>query len=69
MQITSNYYRCRAQRAALYAESTAQLGVKKTPLSNTQTSSQHLAQPLRPSLHTLRSLANLHKYNCNHRPA
>lgn len=60
MQVTSNYYRCRAQRASYCAESLTLNGEAHSNDNNLLESSPEGA-PLRPSRKTLRRLANLHK--------
>ena len=68
MQVTSNYYRCRAQRAALneslilHAENTSSTERKSYSNSKQPT-------PLRPSRQTLRGFANLSKAQNQNRVA
>ncbi len=62
MQVTSNYYRCRAQRAefaeplSLHVESESSSSVERTSSSNSEQST-----PLRPSRQTLRGFENIFK--------
>lgn len=68
MQVTSSYYRFRAQRSAYCAESLILQGADSSldgALSNTP--SKH--EPLRPSRKTLRRLANLCKSDSANRVA
>ncbi len=70
MQVTSNYYRCRAQRAefaeplSLHVESESSSSVERTSSSNSKQST-----PLRPSRQTLRGLANIFKTQNQNRVA
>ncbi len=69
MQVTSDYYRCRAQRAASAAESLTLLG-ENSPASHSHSiTDANQAQPLSPSRSTLRGLANLYKSEAHNRVA
>lgn len=68
MQVTSSYYRFRAQRAAYGAESlilSGEVPSLDSALSNTPSKQE----PLRPSRKTLRRLANLCKSDSANRVA
>lgn len=68
MQVTSNYYRCRAQRAefagSLTLDVEGSLSVERISSSNSKQST-----PLRPSRQTLRGLANIFKTQNQNRVA
>lgn len=70
IHITSNYFRCRAQRATFAPGSLTLLG--QTPSSGGHplpSMSPSPVKPLSPSRRTLRSLADLHKSETSHRVA
>ena len=60
MQVTSNYYRCRAQRAS-FAESLILHGESSSSTEWSSHSNSKESTPLRPSRQTLRGFANLFK--------
>jgi hypothetical protein len=60
MQVTSNYYRYRAQRSA-FAESLTLHGESSSSVERISSSNSKQSTPLRPSRQTLRGLANLFK--------
>ncbi|MEE2988650.1 MAG: hypothetical protein VX372_03675 [Verrucomicrobiota bacterium] len=68
MHVTSNYYRCRAQRAVLAESLTLHVGstssTERIFLSNSKQST-----PLRPSRQTLRGFENLFKAQNQNRVA
>lgn len=68
MQVTSNYYRYRAQRASYCAESLT-LQEKAPSNENDLPDAASEPVPLRPSRKTLRRFANLHKNESENRVA
>jgi hypothetical protein len=60
MQVTSNYYRCRAQRA-VFEESLILHGESSSYIGSISYSNSKQPKPLRPSRQTLRGLAKLSK--------
>lgn len=68
MQVTSSYYRCRAQRAAFSAESLTLLG-EDSRESHPTAAGNGPSKPLSPSSRTLRCLADLRKPETQHRVA
>ena len=60
MQVTSNYYRCRARRA-VFAESHILHEESSSSTDSMSYSDSNQPKPLRPSRQTLRGLANLFK--------
>ena len=68
MQVTSNYYRCRAQRAA-FAESLILHEESSPSAERLSYSNSKQLKPLRPSRQTLRGLANLFKAQNQNRVA
>jgi hypothetical protein len=68
MQVTSDYYRCRAQRAAFCAESLTLSG-EDAPAVNSISNHSKSATPLCPSSRTLRGLEKLHKSEKQNRVA
>ena len=68
MQVTSNYYRCRAQRA-VFAESLILYGESSSFTDSMSYSYSKQPKPLRPSRQTLRGLANLFKAQNQNRVA
>jgi len=68
MQVTSNYYRCRAQRAA-FAESLTVHEESSSPVERISSTNSKQSTPLRPSRQTLRGFANLFKAQNQNRVA
>ena len=68
MQVTSNYYRCRAQRA-VFEESLILHGECSPSTERLSYSNLKRPKPLRPSRKTLRGLANLFKAQNQNRVA
>jgi hypothetical protein len=60
MQVTSNYYRCRAQRSE-FVESLTLHGEIPSNVERIAPSNSNRLTPLRPSRQTLRGFANLFK--------
>jgi hypothetical protein len=68
MQVTSNYYRCRAQRAA-FTESLTLHKENFSSVDSISSSDSKPSAPLRPSRQTLRGFANLFKAQNQNRVA
>ena len=68
MQVTSNYYRCRAQRAA-FGESLTLHKESSSSVERISSSNSKQPAPLRPSRQTLRGFANLFKAQNQNRVA
>ncbi|MFL2833642.1 MAG: hypothetical protein ACJ0BK_08540 [Coraliomargaritaceae bacterium] len=68
MQVTSNYYRCRAQ-SAVFAESLILHGESPSSTEGISSSNSKQPTPLRPSRQTLRGFANLFKAQNQNRVA
>ena len=68
MQVTSSYYRCRAQRAA-FAESLTLHGESSSSVERIFSSNSKQPTPLCPSRQTLRGFANLSKAQNQNRVA
>jgi hypothetical protein len=68
MQVTSSYYRCRAQRGA-FAESLTLHGENSLSAERMSSSNAKQPSPLRPSRQTLRGFANLFKAQNQNRVA
>ena len=68
MQVTSNYYRCRAQRA-VFEESLIMHEESSPSAERLSYSNSKQLKPLRPSRQTLRGLANLFKAQNQNRVA
>jgi hypothetical protein len=69
MHVTSNFFRCRAQRAALSTASLTLIEVAASESNLISPISKNLAKPLVPSPRTLSCLADLHKTEKHHRVA
>jgi hypothetical protein len=68
MHVTSNYYRCRAQRA-VFAESLTLHGESSSSTERISYSNSKQPTPLRPSHQTLRGFKNLFKAQNQNRDA
>lgn len=69
MHVTSNFFRCRAQRAAFSAASLTLIEGTASGSNVISSVSKDQAKPLVPSPRTLSSLADLHKSEKHHRVA
>ncbi len=69
MQVTSDYYRCRAQRAAFCAESLTLLGPGIPAVESMSATASNKAVPLKPSYRTLRGLEDLYRSENHNRSA